>query len=227
MTDKKFIKVAAVVMAATFSFIGAYGQSRPADPSLKFEVRIGASVPEWSLIAKSRFCDGFGWGENLDAYGPNDGKMGSIIGKYSGAVYSTGAVTAEFSYILKKWITFSAGIGYNHFWKDIYDGYNDSRIGTAHAGAIYFMPLARFTYLSHRNVKLYSGLGIGTACYTGYNLEDFPSCKFGDVADEAIFTPMLQTIPFGVSFGNRFFGFSEIGMGSVWCGIRAGIGYRF
>ena len=156
-------------MAATFSFIGAYGQSRPADPSLKFEVRIGASVPDWSLIAKSRFCDGFGWGENLDAHGPNDGKMGSIIGKYSGAVYSTGAVTAEFSYILKKWITFSAGIGYNHFWKDIYDGYNDSRIGTAHAGAIYFMPLARFTYLSHRNVKLYSGLGIGTAYYTGYN----------------------------------------------------------
>ena len=90
---------------------------------------------------------------------------------------------------------YSAGIGYNHFWKDIYDGYNDSRIGTAHAGAIYFMPLARFTYLSHRNVKLYSGLGIGTAYYTGYNLEDFPSCKFGDVADEAIFTPMLQTIP--------------------------------
>ena len=75
------------------------------------------------MIAKSRFCDGFGWGENLDAYGPNDGKMGSIIGKYSGAVYSTGAVTAEFSYILKKWITFSAGIGYNHFWKDIYDDY--------------------------------------------------------------------------------------------------------
>ena len=37
----------------------------------------------------------------------------------------------------------------------------------------------------------------------------------------------FQLTPIGVSYGNRFFGFAELGMGWMFYPARAGIGIRF
>lgn len=221
MNLRRIIAVAAIFVVATFCL---RGQSKELDPSLKFEVRVGASVPKWSLFTNSRLIDGWGWCGDASW---EKWTIAGLIDNYAGPIYSTGALTAEFSYILKRWLTFSMGIGYNHYWKSLYSGIDDSYLGRANAAAITFMPLARFTYYARRNVKLYSGAGLGVAWYHNYSATKYPWCEFGDIRNEDLVNPMLQTIPIGITVGNKFFGFSELGFGSVWCGIRAGVGYRF
>lgn len=223
MTD--MMKRVVIACAASFAaalFSGVQTNAAEPDPSLKFEVRIGVSLPCCSPVSNSLMTDSYGCiGSGSYSW---DGKLSHMFADYDGAVYSTGTVSAEFSYIFRKWLTFSMGIGYDHYWKNIYDGLDDSLDGRADAGVLHLMPLARFTYLSHRNVKLYSGAGLGVSYYTNYNSG---KTLFGELGIYGVWYPMIQTIPVGVSFGNRFFGFAELGLGTVWCGLRAGVGCRF
>lgn len=224
MNVGKFIEAAAVtIMAALFSW---NVRAEEPDPSLRFEVRLGATPPQCSMFSTTRLVHGWGWCGG-DTGISEDYKISSAVGTYDGDVYATGAFTAEFSYVFRKWLTFSVGLGYNHYWKDQLSRLDDSRIGTAHAGAMYLMPLARFTYMAHKNVKLYSGAGLGFSMFKNYSADKFPECSFADVRREPVFRPMMQLVPFGVTFGNRFFGFAETGFGAVWIGVHGGVGYRF
>ena len=70
------------------------------------------------------------------------------------------------------------------------------------------MPTVRFNWFYRDAVQLYSTVSIGV-------ITDF---------DEAY--PWGDLTLVGCSFGRKFFGFAEVGMGTAgW--LRAGVGYRF
>lgn len=74
--------------------------------------------------------------------------------------------------------------------------------------ALSIMPTVRFNWFYRDAVQLYSTVSVGV--FTDFD-EVYPWCDLTLV---------------GCSFGRRFYGFTEIGMGMAgW--LRAGIGYRF
>ena len=59
MNVRKFIEAAAVtIMAALFSW---NVRAEEPDPSLRFEVRLGATPPQCSLLSTTRLVNGWGW----------------------------------------------------------------------------------------------------------------------------------------------------------------------
>ena len=164
-----------------------------------------------------------GWGCDYEWIGNSD--LTSIMDDYYGATRCTGAVMAEYNWIVKKWLTVSAGFGVNHFWKKAYGKLDNSYIRTDHATAYYLLPQARFTYFNRKYVRLYSSVGVGCVFYdTRTNGHQFSDRGY---AGEHQLNLMIQPVPFGVEAGNKVYGFIETGLGSVWVGVNAGVGFRF
>lgn len=188
-------------------------------PRPKHEIRIGAST--YPLFAAVHFTGG--WSSDFDYPDWSDGTIQNALSDYGGDVYCSGTFSVEFCWILKKWFTMSAGIGYNHFWKTMYSGATGESTGTAHASAYYLLPQARFTYFSRLYVKLYSAAGLGMTIYDNNSRRG----RFEVGQPDLSMNLMLQLVPIGITAGNRVFGFAELGIGSMFTGINAGIGFRF
>lgn len=76
-------------------------------------------------------------------------------------------------------------------------------------------------------VRLYGKLGFGAVKYFGFDRRNFDSVD-GDVEFyDNSFTPGIQFAPFGIELGRKIFGFAEIGVGTLYRGISAGLGYKF
>lgn len=149
----------------------------------------------------------------------------SIMSDYYGPTRCTGAVLAEYNWIVKKWLTVSAGFGVNHFWKKAYRKIDGSYVRTDNATALYFLPQARFTYFNRKYVRLYSSVSLGLVYYDNMTHGHIFSDN-GEAGPNQL-NLMIQPVPFGIEVGNRVYGFTELGFGSVWTGLNAGIGFRF
>lgn len=179
-----------------------------------FEVRL--SYSGYPSVAAYHYSDDcfFGcWHD--DDYFISDGTLGNIYKDYRTNVYCTGNLSVEFAVIFKKWLTLSAVLSYNHFWADEYEGVSNTFKGHSYSNIFYALPEVQFTYVHKPCFKLYSGVGLGVGFYDNFEHLDSP------VNMEA------QMIPIGVMVGRKLFGFAEIGYGTVYCGAKVGIGYRF
>lgn len=136
-----------------------------------------------------------------------------IYDTYDGNTYSTGSISAEFSYMFNHWLNLSFSVDDTIFWKDVYDGMSRNVSRRSYGNVVSFMPAVRFTYLSRPMVKLYSTVGLGIIL----NIREE-----GTTAHFA-----CQTAPIGISVGRRVFGFAEIAVGTRAMGGNFGIGYRF
>lgn len=223
-TLSKIIWTAAFVTAffiAPFAAEGSeMGGSGSEPDSYRFEFRFGWSG--YPLFADLMFI---GWGccDDIGEYDNGGPIKNAVEGLYGGPMYCTGAVSAEFNWIMKKWLTLSGTFGYNHFWQDKYRNVSGQKAYTAHAGAIYIIPEARFTYLARKYVKLYSSVGLGAVMYHNKSHGQ----EFSDELSSFLALPCIQMVPIGISAGGKFFGFTEIGLGSLYSGIYAGVGFRF
>lgn len=199
--------VAAFVAAGLLAYAGDIEENTTPKP-FKYEVRLGWSgYPMTSLLTESEihlFRSLLEVPKNVsDLY--KDG---------NGPLRSTANIGVEFDFILKRWLTLSVGVYGEGVWRTAYDGMTGSSMGVKHGALVAILPQARFTYLSKERVKLYSAAGVGLA-------------MGGIQGDSFHCIPTFQTVPFGVTVGRRFFGFGELGLGLTYCGINAGIGYRF
>lgn len=139
---------------------------------------------------------------------PKDLNLDDLYKDRDGAHYTAGNIGAEFAWNAKRWLAVCADVYVTPFWTDVYDGQTHARTRKSGAG---FSALAsvRFNYFNRPYVRLYSSVGAG----------------FYADRDGSIF--QLQTVPFGVSFGGRVFGFAELGIGTLFMGGNIGIGYKF
>ena len=90
----------------------------------------------------------------------------------------------------------------------------------------YITPMAAFKihWLNRKLVRMYSSFGMGVSVCIS---------KEGDINHPApavvsySLSPAFQLNPVGITVGKRIYGFAEAGIGNVFCGGRAGIGFRF
>lgn len=142
-----------------------------------------------------------------------DNSVKHIYDDYYGSTYTTGSISAEFSYMFNHWLNLSFSVDDTIFWKDVYDGMDHNAVRRSYGNVVSFMPAVRFTYLSRPMVKLYSSVGLGFLL----NIREK-----GTTAHFA-----CQVAPIGISVGRRVFGFAEIAVGTRAMGGNFGIGYRF
>ena len=145
---------------------------------------------------------------NISAGGPQ-----YMMG-FDGGARTTFSAMAEIKYTPNKWISIGLLGG-------LHDSSRSASLGPVQEGEpepktsypCNLMQMVYGNWLTKNYLRLYSGVGYGTM--GGYVKGDgHPSHGF-------------QFTPVGVSYGNRVFGFSELGMGWMFCPARAGIGVRF
>ncbi len=170
----------------------------------RYEVRLGwGGYPLWDAVVYMAYMSEPSCQTTME----------TVYGGYSGPVYVTGVISAEFSLILKKWFTLAFGLNFDAFYSSDFDSITHRRTGVERGAVVTLMPQARFTYFSRPMVKIYSSVGVGIAG--------------GGFRGDSYLLPAVQLVPIGVTFGKDFFGFVEGGIGSLYVGCMAGIGYRF
>jgi hypothetical protein len=207
-----FLSSNQAVAQSSYHSTGYYEGENPKGP-FDFEARL--SISGFPDVACNYYNDGTFFDDSDGWNFSNRSDVSSMYKDYRGNVYSTGTVSVEFGFILKKWLTVSFDLGINHFWSDVYDGVSEKFKKHDCSNVIYIMPDFKFTYFHHPTVKLYSGFGIGAGFYDNfYQMEHKSKTEF-------------QITPIGVMVGRTYFGFAELGFGSVFCGGKIGFGYRF
>lgn len=143
------------------------------------------------------------------SYGGPHGMVG-----IDGGAKTTFSAVAEVRYTLSRWISVGLAGG-------LHDSSRSPSLGPLEEGepepkTSYNCNLMLNVYanwLSRESFRLYSGVGYGTM--GGYvDGDGSPSHGF-------------QLTPVGLSYGRKFYGFAELGMGWMFSLSRAGIGFRF
>lgn len=137
----------------------------------------------------------------------------SLYGTYQGCEYMTGLISGEISIHFRKWFTLAVEAGINGMWGRVYDKYDGSFVRHTRGISLTVMPHARFYWANAKNVRFYSGIGIGL----GLGQYD----KYFEVY------PAFQLSPIGFTVGRKIFAFGETSLGTAYFGGKFGVGYRF
>ena len=122
--------------------------------------------------------------------------------------YFVGNYTLSYTYHDRRWLQYGGKVvfGASTRWRK--DSFTGEKIDNLSYYCLSVMPSVRFNWFYRDAVQLYSTISIGV-------ITDF---------DEVY--PWGDLTLVGCSFGRKFFGFAEVGMGTAgW--LRAGVGYRF
>lgn len=136
---------------------------------------------------------------------------------YRSAIYSIGTFSASYYYRPLKWFWVGGTLGYFNASGTYYNLLTDQKMGKYERHMINIMPSVRFAYLNRPHLNLYSGLSLGLSI--AHQSWPIDASKSGVSA-------CFQVTCFGVSVGEKLFGFAEIGFGMKGLGCF-GIGYRF
>lgn len=211
-------KILLTVLALAAAVLTASAQE---DDALPISVRLGIGMPG---AGHEYFVEGRG----SYTYG-----LAGIYGDYYGPVTTSGTITADISFRVSNWFAVGADLGYAHYGNTLYSGITSQPKKKRSGSALYAIPTIRFIYLDKRGVRLYSALGLGVGKYLGFdNLVYSYSITYeGGVTrtytDDRTLKLEGQATLFGVEWGKSFFAFGEVGAGTMFTGLRGGVGYRF
>ncbi len=138
---------------------------------------------------------------------------------YHGPVYTTCPISFHYLYRVAKFLWLGGTFSYCGVYAKRYEMCDRAQIGWMNEHYLTLMPTIRFSYLNKKYVTLYSG--VSTGCVLGIVSPTKLSAR-PDV--QCYFAGQLTA--FGVSTGNKWYGFTEIGIGYNGF-VRAGFGYRF
>ncbi|MGN1211372.1 MAG: hypothetical protein ACI4TM_06775 [Candidatus Cryptobacteroides sp.] len=132
-----------------------------------------------------------------------------------GKILCTGVISAEFNLTIKRWFSISVQANFAGLWSP--EGYYSGGVKTDNVSGISasIVPYARFTYFSRPKVSLYSSVGLGLNAIYVSHVTAFE------------FLPAFQTVPFGIRTGKKAYFLFETGLGTVFCGARIGVGFKF
>ena len=181
--------------------------AQEAEKEWKYQARFGWGgypVTKWFMNGGISCCDP----------GPKEPSLTDIYFDDIGSIRSTGAISAEFAWLYKDWFTFALKASANVIWETSHDAVTGKRTGADTGGALYIVPEFRFNWLRRDMVKMYSSIGVGGLIGT-------------DIYSDFIVLPVAQINPVGIEIGRKVFGFCELGVGMLYTGAMAGIGFRF
>lgn len=196
-----------IILLALLSF-SAFAQSDE-EPGVHWDIRGGMSVV-------SSFTTGKMEPRRASYYSPSGIRsLASLYGDYNGEVTATNNFGAEALIHLGKRSSVGFGLYANHLWCDSFRGVDGKQIGTQKAAALMLVPTYRLYYLSKDIVRLYGSVSLGLIAYFNNSNRSIPA--------DAVF----ELSPVGVEVGRDWYGFLELGAGSVYVGFSFGVGYRF
>lgn len=166
-----------------------------------------------------------GWGAGQIIFGPSmfDYNRSHSVGpEYCGPKYTTGTISAEYTYQPNRWLEIGANLAYLSHYSSYFDRVTDQKQGTQHRNFFGMMLTARFNYLNKGIWRLYGQISLGAAVeMTGYTAVD------GATNQLSQWHPNFQITPIGLAVGKKYYGFLELpAIGSLGV-INAGFGIRF
>lgn len=177
----------------------------------KYEVRLGWSG--YPILEANNFPNrGRSYYEDIDI-GYNKYALNDLYGTYQGAEYMTGLISGEFSIHFRRWFTLAVEAGFNGMWGYVYHKTDGSLARKTSGVSFTVLPHARFYWLNCKNIRFYSGVGLGVGL--GQYDKDFAAY------------PAFQLSPVGFTAGREFFFFGETSLGTAYLGGKFGVGYRF
>lgn len=169
--------------------------------SPKHDIRIGVgtvSLPTLMTLDEWGYVD----------YAPNFRKDMQNADTYLTPRYFVGNYSLSYTYHDRKWLQYGGQVVFGASTRSRRDVHTNGGIEDLNRYVLSVMPMVRFSWFYREKVQMYSSVSLGVVT----DFEDL--YVWGDAT------------LFGCSFGRKFFGFAEVGMGmSGW--LRAGIGYRF
>ena len=212
---KPYFNYTLVVMLSVLATFFCYDASARSGFRGEPRVEIKAGISGYPLISS---IESGGILSKVERVGTMGGDvLKSLYSDYEGDLYSTGNLYLGAGYRFTKWFTLSGYLMYNQMWRDTYNGIDGSRSQTQWSHVVAISPEAKFTFMSKRYVQLYGSVAASLAFYKD---EDSSFLDYTAL-------PHYQVVPFGISTGRRFFGFTELGFGTEFVGFRAGVGVRF
>ena len=132
-----------------------------------------------------------------------------------GATYTAGLWSLSYGYRFNKWFDLSVAVSYYGEYSAVYSNLDNSKIHPDNMHAISILPVARFTWLNRKWVRMYSSLALGAHIEVEQGTRTYTEGYVGG-----------QLTPIGITVGRSLFGFAEIGLGTQ--GLATiGLGYRF
>ena len=171
----------------------------------KHELRLGVGPLSFST---SVMMGSYG----MPIYGPTENKpfrdQINDADTYLTTARFIGTYTLNYAYHSRRWFQAGATVGMSPFIQSRRDSATNKKVKNENEYLFFVMPTLRFVYLYREKVQLYSALSLGLTYATddGFN-------AWGDIA------------LVGCSFGDKVFGFAELGLG-LGGNARIGIGVR-
>ena len=188
----------------------------------RLSVRGGMAVPSYTMAS---FAEGQDY---LRSWPMETGTpISEIYADYNGPTYSTGAFCLGAEYMVARWFAVSADLSVTPVWHDLYSSITEQKTGTRSGVAFCLVPQAKFVFLNRPWVRLYGKFGIGVVKYFGFDMRNKKSFNFDVVYSDNSFNAGFQWVPLGIEVGRKFFGYAEAGVGTLYRGISAGVGYKF
>jgi hypothetical protein len=168
----------------------------------KHDIRVG--IGTLSAVT-SLLLDG-GWG--YDDYYPDFRRDMANADTYLTPRYFVGNYSLSYTYHDRRWLQYGGQVVFGASTCSRRDVHTNGGVEDLNRYVLSVMPTVRFSWFYRDAVQMYSSVSLGI-------VTDFDELMvWGDAT------------LFGCSFGRKFFGFAEVGMGmGGW--LRGGIGYRF
>ncbi len=187
----------------------------------RWSVRGGMATPPYTAAT-------FAEGVYYSFWRMDSGKpLSEIYGEYNGVTRSTGAFCLGAEYLLARWFAVAADFSITPVWHELYSGVTRQKTGTKSGVAFCLIPQVKFIYMNRPAVRLYSKFGIGAVKCFGFERRDRESFNFELRKSDNSWDAAIQWAPFGIEAGRKFFGYAELGLGTLYNGISAGVGYKF
>lgn len=127
-------------------------------------------------------------------------------------------ITAEYGYRLRRWLQVGLQVDWCAGYATRYKPSSGASLGERRVSEVQLLPFVKLFAVNNPHFKLYGGGGAGLR--TGFGSD----C--GDGYFKA--APSFEIVPLGLQWGGELiFAFAEIGLGTVICGGRVGMGVRF
>jgi len=211
MKKKRFT----ILIGIMISIVSSYAQEQIMELDLQADQNKGVIfVPRLSIGTVSEsYTDRF-YSDNYQSYA-YDYPLAYYYSNIDTRLYHTGSFIASLDLILSKRCVVSLELGSTFLKQNVF--ISNDEFFHKKCAVVSFVPQFKFYYLTRPIVRLYGTIGIGVTKYFGSYISS--SLKKLNMA--------AQFTPFGIEIGRTFFGFAELGIGNLYTGARAGIGYRF
>lgn len=204
-----------IILAAALMML-AWAEGQAAERQTDFKLR------------RHEFALGVNWVpvQTMDgatfSYGFDKPSIGSI---YEAAedymrVVTSGSWSFSYGYNFNRIFTLGALFSYEGVVSQRLNKPDDSVVFNNYEHHFTVLPVARFNWLNRPWFRMYSSVGVGVRRFYSCSHE-WRQYKWNDTMIAA------QLVPVGISFGGKFFGYAEAGVGTIYIGLSIGIGYRF